>query len=801
MRTFIKIFSTLFLCAPFAVAAAPVSQPAGSNLTQYNGSMGSIVGNQWNNALNPRNNAATPKATADFGNCNSLILRCASPKCSGGGCANMDIAKPIVAGCVNSNANCKKHGDDLINAIAAQLVSDSIAAQNAAAANAAAAQSAAEQNNTALQQQLQSMQQQMASMQQQNSEQINSLQQQLAESQRETQNAVASVAESASRAATAQNPDTGLTPVQEAAAKSGVSDDVIARATITGQILTSMEGVDKSLNNLKTTMRDAFRYAKCNEVNGNNCSAPKRVAKFRELANKFMEPYDALADNLDDALFTAQSVGVDLGNIYMFFSGSCNRWAEYVCRGNYSGGLPVYSTVSRTVAYVPTLMESVQNAKNLKIEVPTSTGLGTSNGGLNNYHFDVNSPLLNDAGSFMRKLSFISEAVADNIIYASCGSDGKSIKSGVVRGGHPCADGMVIPPEDLVACTVNRILDANEPAIQEKILNPDQTSTGSVRIGCASDGINSGLIKRRRSSSKNKSGIDIDLLEIMLNQDESSSKFSSKFQKCDSDTTSACYCGLGMKNADSKDKAITQLKTATVSKTLGKNACIESFGSDSTNSKTVDCYDLDQDVSYVDPVFALCDTHVWNAGLKSNDDINGSGKSEDREKMNEIIALKTTVIAQQMYKQYATLEQMIKQLKVMLEKEVLKASVQVAGGTSSDTDTTDKVEFSSCSAFDDEEALSCLRDNYAKLQPIVEKGRLNNNYRDQLSKDCAVLEALSLVGSDNKKFSCKSKCSNINSKQNMQNCLEQIAGGINALNRRIKDDKAKNNSIRYQLIQ
>lgn len=745
LRTFFKILSALFLCTPAAVAA-PISQPAGSNLTQYNGSMGSIVGNQWNNAINPRNNAGTTKATADFGNCNSLILRCASPKCSGGGCANMDIAKPIVAGCVNSNSACKKHGDDLINAIAAQLVSDSIAAQNKQSANAAAATAAAQQNNTALQQQLQSMQQQMASMQQQNNEQIYSLQQQLAESQRETQNAVASVAESASRAATAQNPTTGLTPAQEAAAKSGVSDDVIARATITGQILTSMEGVDQSLNKLKTTMRDAFRYAKCNEVNGNNCSAPKRVAKFRELANKFMEPYDALADNLDDALFTAQSVGIDLGNIYMFFSGSCNRWAEYVCRGDYSKGLPVYSNGTPTNILVQKSVEDL----------------------IREGHNPLTSPMFPGSGF----------KVETEIIDANCGTDGKSLRTGITRGGHDCYPGNVIPPEDLVACTVNRILDANEPAIQEKILNPDQTSTGSVYIGCASDGINSGLIKRRRSSSKNKSSIDIDLLEIILNQKEYSNKYA--------DAKNIC-------GTSDKDSAIKYLKAATVSKALKKDStgvcCAE------PGKCKIDCYDLDQDVSYVDPIFALCDTHAWNAGIESNDGINGSGKSENREKMNEIIKLKTTVIAQQMYKQYATLEQMIKQLKVMLEKEVLKASVQVAGGTSSDDDTsTDKVEFSSCSAFDDEEALSCLRDNYAKLQPIVEKGRLNNNYRDQLSKDCAVTKALQVVKS------CD-KCSSINSKQKMKDCLEVIAGGMNALNRRIKDDKAKNNSVSYRLIQ
>ena len=700
--------------------------------------MGSVVGNQWNNAPNPRNNAAKPTAAADFGNCNSLILRCATPKCSGGGCANMDVAKPIVAGCVNSNATCKKHGDDLINAIAAQLVSDSIAAQNAAAANAAANAAAAEQNNAALQQQLSSMQQQMSQMQQQNSAQINSLQQQLADSQRSNQEAINAATAAAAR--TTANADTGLTPVQEAAAKSGVSDDVIARATITGQILTSMDGVDSSLNNLKTTMRDAFRYAKCNEINGNNCSAPKRVAKFRELANKFMEPYDALADNLDDALFTAQSVGVDLGNIYMFFSGSCNRWAEYVCRGDYSKGLPVYCTESR-------------------MAVPATA-------------FSPGQPAC----------------------IGSCDiKDKKSLsENGLTRGGHDCADGMVIPPEDLIACTPNKYLDASSPDISEKILNPDQSSTGSVRIGCASDSINNSLIRRRRSSSKNKSGIDIDLLEILLNQKEPGNKYIKSGDKKADNTTdysvedwTTSYCAPNT----SADTTLRKLRDATISKSLGNNCC-DNFVNSSNYKCESSCYKLEEDVSRVNSDFALCDTHAWNAGIEDND----IKTSEEREKMNEIIALKTTVIAQQMYKQYATLEQMIKQLKVMLEKEVLKASVQVAGGTSSDDDTTDKVEFSSCSAFDDEEALSCLRDNYAKLQPIVEKGRLNNNYRDQLSKDCAVTKALQVV------TSCD-ECSYINSKQKMKDCLDVIAGGMNALNRRIKDDKAKNNSVSYRLIQ
>ena len=115
-------------------------------------------------------------ATADFGNCNSLILRCAQPKCAG--CNTLDLARPIVAGCVNSNAACKKYGDDLIEFISAQLVSNATnkAQQAQIAAQTAAAQAAAAQSNVQLQQMQAQMQQMQYEMQQQNAQQMAQMQ-------------------------------------------------------------------------------------------------------------------------------------------------------------------------------------------------------------------------------------------------------------------------------------------------------------------------------------------------------------------------------------------------------------------------------------------------------------------------------------------------------------------------------------------------------------------------------------------------------------------------------------------------
>ena len=113
MKSFTHVLVAALIMAPCAgTAAAPLSGTVGSNLTAYNPNGGAINNNEWNSMMNSRSGTGTA-ATADFGNCNSVILRCASPKCANGGCTSIDVATPIVAGCVASNAACKQYGDDL----------------------------------------------------------------------------------------------------------------------------------------------------------------------------------------------------------------------------------------------------------------------------------------------------------------------------------------------------------------------------------------------------------------------------------------------------------------------------------------------------------------------------------------------------------------------------------------------------------------------------------------------------------------------------------------------------------------
>ncbi len=324
-------FITAFL--PFLLFSAVCA----ADLTAFNGNMGAINNNQWVTAMNPARGGGTSGATADFGNCNSLILRCATPKCAG--CTSMDIALPIVRGCVEANPNCKQYGDALVQTLSAQMVGNATARANeqAAAAQAMAAQAAASQNN----QQLEAMQGQMMQMQQQMAAQAQesaAAQAQALAAQREMLETAAAQAAAAAQSAAAQNAAAQTAAQMQApaaeianAATNGVSADVLAREKIGGQILTQLENAENALAGLKKTMQDVFDYAGCDQ-NGNNCSGPKRVRTFKQRANNFFEPYETVLDEVYDSLILAQSLGVNLTDIYMMLNNSCNVWGKYMCR-------------------------------------------------------------------------------------------------------------------------------------------------------------------------------------------------------------------------------------------------------------------------------------------------------------------------------------------------------------------------------------------------------------------------------------------------------------------------------------
>lgn len=328
MKTITKILAVVLAFAPCNLFAAPLTGTAGSNLTAFNGASGSLNNNQWNEYTNVRTSP-----TADFGNCNSLILRCAQPKCANGGCTTMEIAYPIVYGCVMANDSCKSHGEALIQTLAAQLVANSNAKANqqAASAQAAATSQAAQQSE----QQLMQMQQQLQQMQQQmETQNAQALAAQQAAIEQQTRLVQEQAAEAARQAEAARIAEAVAAPAQQIAnaASMGVSADILAREQASGRILTQIENAEVALKTLKSTMQNVFDYAGC-DSSGNNCTGPKRVKAFKEKAKDFFDPYETVLDEVYDALIMAQSLGVDITDIYMMLNGTCNVWGKYLCTG------------------------------------------------------------------------------------------------------------------------------------------------------------------------------------------------------------------------------------------------------------------------------------------------------------------------------------------------------------------------------------------------------------------------------------------------------------------------------------
>lgn len=499
MKPIYRILFAVLCLLPVGAGAAPVATTAGSNLTAYNpSSMGSINNNQWNSMLNSRTGSDSAP-TADFGNCNALIMRCASPKCAG--CTTLEIARPIVSGCVNSNATCSQYGNDLIEYISAQLVSNATAKAESAAANAAAQSQA--QNNEQLRQMQQQMQQMQSEMQAQSAEQA-----QLQAALEEQKQMTAAAQQQAAEAQSAQNTqgESGLTAAQQEAAALGVDPNLILREQITGQIMSKVENADTALKALKATMKNAFDYAGCTS-SGDRCEGPKRVKIFKQKAMDFFEPYNNVLDEMYDALITAQAVGVDIADIYMMLNGSCNMWGEYLCS---EGFLGVYNQTSDNIYYTTAGARASAN----------NDGAGNSN----------------------------------ITISQNCNADGKARATKYTRAGTPCTDGAPIGPEDSPLCRLNRVLYGEEE-VQSSWLDPEAGSGGfSVRVGCASHVLDNSALFRNR---KKQTSIDIDVLERIVEQDSPTVMPSS------SELDLYDYCDLGDNNQSKLEQAVNLKKLPT----------------------------------------------------------------------------------------------------------------------------------------------------------------------------------------------------------------------------------------------
>ncbi|MDR1207673.1 MAG: hypothetical protein LBK26_04650 [Rickettsiales bacterium] len=479
------LFAFCFLLGDLAAFAAqspinaptPAIQGGGSNnLTAFTGNAGALNNNNWNAAVNP----GKGNPSADFGNCNAAILRCAQPKCASGGCTDMSVASAIANGCVQSNASCAPHGENLVSMIAAQLVAQSTAKANA---QMAASQAAASENDANASAEAAN---QMQQMQMQMQQQMQQVQEQLARQAEESNARLESaLAESRAQAAAAPSPapdylnGNSSQTTNVAAVSNGIPADVLIREQASGQILSKLEDVTKSMQTLKATMQTTFDYAGCN-TNGDQCTGPKRVAAFKYKANQFFDPYNNVLDEVYDALIQAQALGVDITDIYMMLNDSCHVWGKYLCTGDQI--LRYSSRMGKTEGCVEDRAKGIlcpdTEADRGKI-VPQNKG-----------------------GCQLLQMLTNNEEIQQNWLYPEQNGSGTS----------PCTSDELAKGN----CIANK-WDASGNVTGGYKINPNSTS--GVQVACASEALDNSKFFRNR---KKQSDLDIDFLQMWFNADAES---------------------------------------------------------------------------------------------------------------------------------------------------------------------------------------------------------------------------------------------------------------------------------------
>ena len=164
-------------------------------------------------------------------------------------------------------------------------------------------------------------------------------------------------------------------------------------------------------------------------------------------------------------------------------------------------------------------------------------------------------------------------------------------------------------------------------------------------------------------------------------------------------------------------------------------------------------YDCDSELNdAVIPELALCSTHAYNIGVEQNPE------NETKQQMQEIVRMKTTVITQQMYKQYQEMESMVRRLRTQLEKAIyskdfMSGEDKKDTGGDSDTGTPgsgdkyivlDNAKNCVRESGDYASVIECLQYNLKLIEMAVDSGK-TTDARKQLIKDIETAQQMGLL--------------------------------------------------------
>jgi len=193
----------------------------------------------------------------------------------------------------------------------------------------------------------------------------------------------------------------------------------------------------------------------------------------------------------------------------------------------------------------------------------------------------------------------------------------------------------------------------------------------------------------------------------------------------------------------------------------------------------------------VQPYAALCTIHAYNVGRTQNPE---AGEADARAEMEQVVALKTTLITKEMKKQYDFLETTMRRLETQLQKAVLVSKIEAAGGAPSSSSGSGGGGGGSYNSSrgvggaEDcrsrgatKEVMICIQKNVGLASAALSKSP-SGNIKYQLDEDVKTFLLYSKLTGEAGAAVTKeinTKCANMNvNRADLQNCINIMNVGI-----------------------
>ncbi len=323
--------------------------------------------------------------------------------------------------------------------------------------------------------------------------------------------------------------------------------------------------------------------------------------------------------------------------------------------------------------------------------------------------------------------------------------------------------------ENCRPCTVQKVLTDGDDVYTGWVNQEDPKDNGNTTVIACYSGVlqNNTLFSHMMKRRGGTGMVDLEVLDRWISQVEPDKCYKDN-EQC-KDPEPKLYCSVG---------SIETMKNTLHSKSLSKALTNEEICVNGPNDKTWDTT-KNKDCPYIDSTYAICDAHKRNAGDTS-----------DANEIKEILGLKTTVLSQQLYKQYQYLDATIRRLEIQLKKAMVSVNLDVAAGTdgSSSGGKNSNTQFDNCVGKSREETLYCLRSNYSKLDAEVNAKRCKA-VKEQIAKDLNTANAYTKT-KDSKRAEDR-KCYDKKTITDCSECLGEYFSEITAIQDKIDEMDAK----------